>query len=391
MLAGLLFAVQDADDRPGTLAATLPFAGMTVIEYQARLLVAAGVSQLVIVVARLTPELLGAIARIGRRGVTVDNVRSAAEAAARLHPLSHLLVVGDGLVTTASLLDPLAREAGDALLVVPARDAAQRDELIGGGDAWAGIARLDGARLAEVATMPRDYDVQSALLHVAVQAGALRLVLPDGDARAGHGIERRSDALELRSRAVVAASLAARSGWFDRHVLRPLARIALPPLMRRHVPTPALGGGAGALGALGLVALWGGQLTAGLIAALAGVALATLAASFAWLRDERALTRAMAVLIAGVPAFAALMLARAIDARTGELTGLVLAVTLISLGALGDRASMGPRPGWWGDPPAYLVLMTLGTIVGLPSIGLLGAVLYALVTLAAAIERMRVR
>ena len=42
MLAGLIFAVQDADDRPGMLAATLPFAGMTVIEYQARLLIAAG-------------------------------------------------------------------------------------------------------------------------------------------------------------------------------------------------------------------------------------------------------------------------------------------------------------------------------------------------------------
>ena len=64
MLAGLIFAVQDADDRAGTLAATLPFAGMTLIEYQARLLIGAGVSQIVIVVARLTPELLGAVARI---------------------------------------------------------------------------------------------------------------------------------------------------------------------------------------------------------------------------------------------------------------------------------------------------------------------------------------
>ena len=389
MLAGLIFAVLDADDRPGTLAATLPFAGMTVIEYQARLLIGAGASQIVIVVTRLTPELLGAIARIGRRGVTVDNVRSAAEAAARLHPLSHLLVLGDGLVTTEAMLAPLLQAEGDALLVVAEGESSAGYELIGGGDAWAGIARLDGRRLGEVAAMPRDYDVQSALLHAAAQAGATRLMLPDDESRAGHGIERRSDTLEARSRAVVAASLAARSGWFDRGIVRPLARLALPPLMRRHVPTVALVGGAGALGMTGLVALWGGQLTMGLIASLAGVATAKLAASFAWLRDETPLGRAMAVLVAGVPAFAALLLGRAIDAETSELTGLVLALALLAAGGLGERAAMGQRPSWWGDPPAYLVVIAVGTLLGLPSVGLVAATLYATATLGIAIERLR--
>ena len=55
MLSGLLFAIDDADDRPGRLTATLPFAGVTLIEYQARLLIAAGAAQVIIVVARLTP------------------------------------------------------------------------------------------------------------------------------------------------------------------------------------------------------------------------------------------------------------------------------------------------------------------------------------------------
>lgn len=389
MLAGLIFAVQDADDRPGALAATLPFAGMTVIEYQARLLIGAGASQIVIVVARLTPELLGAIARIGRRGVTVDNVRSAAEAAARLHPLSHLLVLGDGLVTTEAMLAPLAREQGDALLVVAEGEASAGYELIGGGDAWAGIARLDGRRLSEVAAMPRDYDVQSALLHAAAQAGAVRLMLPEDERRVGHGIERRSDMLEARSRAVVAASLAARTGWFDRWIVRPIARLALPPLMRRHVPTVALAGAAGAFGAVGLVALWGGQLTLGLIASLAGVATAILAASFAWLRDEIALARVSAVLIAGVPAGAAVLLGRAIDADTGELTASVLALALVAAGALAERAADGSRPAWWGDPPAYLVVLAIGTVLGLPIVGLVAATLYATATLALAIETLR--
>ena len=68
MLSGRLFAIDDADDRPGRLTATLPFAGVTLIEYQARLLIAAGAAQIIIVVARLTPELLGAIStRLLRR------------------------------------------------------------------------------------------------------------------------------------------------------------------------------------------------------------------------------------------------------------------------------------------------------------------------------------
>ena len=79
MLAGLIFATEDADDRPGVLAATLPFGGLTLVEFQARLLIAAGASQIILVVARMTPELLGAINRIGRRGAAVDAVRTAAE------------------------------------------------------------------------------------------------------------------------------------------------------------------------------------------------------------------------------------------------------------------------------------------------------------------------
>ena len=100
MLAGLIFATEDAEDRPGALAATLPFGGLTLIEFQARLLVAGGVTQIIVVVARLTPELLGAIARIGRRGASVDVVRGAGEAKEKLHPLARVLVVADGLVTT---------------------------------------------------------------------------------------------------------------------------------------------------------------------------------------------------------------------------------------------------------------------------------------------------
>ena len=139
MLAGLLFAMHDADDRPNMLTATLPFGGVTLIEYQARLLIAAGASQIIIVVARLTPELLGAINRIGKRGIAVDTVRTAAEAAETLHPLARVLMLADGLTTTGDTLAVLAREGGDALLVVPEDQVGPGYERLGGGMVWAGV------------------------------------------------------------------------------------------------------------------------------------------------------------------------------------------------------------------------------------------------------------
>src|SRR3546814_8343509 len=97
MLAGLIFATDDADDRPDKLAATLPFGGGTLLEYQARLLIAAGAAQLLVAVTRLTPELIGAVNRIGGR-VPIDLVRSASEAAEKVHPPARIIVVADGLV-----------------------------------------------------------------------------------------------------------------------------------------------------------------------------------------------------------------------------------------------------------------------------------------------------
>ncbi|KTW05998.1 hypothetical protein NS258_17090, partial [Sphingomonas sanguinis] len=171
MLSGLLFAIDDADDRPGRLTATLPFAGVTLIEYQARLLMAAGAAQIIIVVARLTPELLGAIARIAQRGVVVDTVRSAVEAAEKLHPLSRLVVLADGLITTEDTIAMVLRDTGhDALIVLP--EAA----------AEPGLERV----------------LQSTLLRLAAQARATHILLPADAEKAGHGIVHRAETLDAR-------------------------------------------------------------------------------------------------------------------------------------------------------------------------------------------------
>lgn len=390
MLAGLLFAISDAADRPDRLAATLPFAGTTLIEYQARLLAAAGASQIVVAVARLTPDLLGAISRIGKRGLAVDAVRTAAEAAEKLHPLARVLVLADGLVTSENVLRQLAGEGGDTLLVVGEDEAAPDFERIGGKLAWAGAARLTVPRIRDVARMPRDYDMQSALLRAGVQAGASHLLLPPTAVGEGHGLERRAAALEARGRTVLQAAMSGARGWFDRWVVAPVGRLLLPGLVTRGVPTAGAALAAVLLGAGGLAAIYADLHAIGLTATLGAVIAFALGGSLADLRDEAALARGQAVARVVAPALALLLLAWRLGQWSGEGTAVVAAVSLALFGVLVERAAAGvERPLWWASPGAYLLIVLAATLAGAPVPGLLVAEFYAAATLYDAVARRR--
>lgn len=390
-MSGLLFAIDDADDRPGRLTATLPFAGVTLIEYQARLLIAAGAAQVIIVVARLTPELLGAIARIAQRGVVVDTVRSAVEAAEKLHPLSRLVVLADGLITTEGTIALVLRDTGhDALMVVPEAGAEAGLERVGGQMAWAGVARVDPRRVAEVAALPRDYDLQSTLLRLAAQARATHILLPADAEKAGHGIVHRAETLDARGRAVVARLVSGRRSWFDRYILAPVARFALPRLVERAVPAHVAGGSGAALGALGLVLILFGLPTLGLCVTIAGTLGLGLGETLAGLRDEQPAAKAQSAAIAVLSALAIAALGWQCYRVAGEELGPVLALMLVILGILAERAGLYRfRRRWWASPPAYLLVILPATILGIGLWGLALAGIYAIATLASAIETLR--
>ncbi len=392
MLAGLLLATHDADDRPGQLAATLPFGGVTLIEYQARLLIEAGAAQIIVVVARLTPQLIGAMTRIGRRGVAVDAVRSAQEAMEKLHPLSRVLMLGDGLITTASTVALLAGEGGDALLVVPQEDASPGFERVGGRLAWAGIARLDPRRIVELALLPSEYDVQSTLVRIAAQAQAANILLPATALQSGHGIERSAVALAGRGRLVLAAIVSERRGWFDGFVVAPIARMVLPRLVERNVAGSAVAAGAGMIGAFGLAGVAFGLTVTGSILATSGTIGLSLAAALARLRDDAAVARTASIAAIVLPALALLLMGEMASLRLIDGTARTLALALVAALALGERAIDEPRRRtWWGKPGGYLLVATIVTAAGLPLVALAATALYATATLAAAIEDRRAK
>lgn len=390
MIAGLLFATDDADDRPDKLAATLPFGGVTLIEFQARLLISLGVSQLLVAVSRLTPELLGAVNRITRRGVSVDVVRSAAEAAQKVHPLARILVLADGLVTTEATVATVAGEGGDALLVTDDEDALPGFERVDAESLWAGVARIGPQRLVDAAALPKEYDFQSTLLRVVAQGGAERIELSRESVRSGHGIERDSAALTARSRSALAALVANRPAWIDRFVLAPLARLALPPLVARAVPSIALSatGGVLAFGGWTLLAyLWP---VTGLALGIAAILSFTIGKVLCWLRGEDRHAHFQDWALISTAALSTLLLGRATSIDQGSATGWLAAIALVVAAALAERAANDRiRRRWWGSPAAYALLLLPFAIAGRPLLGLAIVAGYATITLGAAIETLR--
>jgi hypothetical protein len=389
MLAGLLFAIEEAADPAGRLVALLPFAGTTLIEHQARQLMAAGAAQIIVIADPVPPELAGALHRMGRRGAAIDPVRDVAEAAVKLHPLSRVVMLADGLVAADAAVAALAGEGKDALLVVPGADAPSGFERIGGASAWAGIARLEPARIAEVAALPPDYDPQSTLLRVAEAAGAARVVLPAPALAAGHGVEREAVAMEGRGRRIVAAAVVTRYGWFDRYLAAPLARAAMPVLTGTGVSGAAVSVAVGVLMLLGVVALMTGWPRAGMVLALLATSGCVLAATLAALREEEPVATATKAATAGFPYAALLLLGRWASTQRGDMVPLLLAGILVVAAVLGQRAICRYR-GWWGSPPAYALVAAVATLPGWAGAGLALAAAYATLTLAAAIEALRV-
>lgn len=388
MIVGLLFAVQDAEDSGGGLAATLPFAGSTLLEYQGRLLVACGASQLLIVTGRLTAGLVGAVGRLGDGRVVVDAVRDADEAAAKIHPLSRLLVLADGLVTSEAVLETLGSEGPDALLV---SDRGHELERLSGAIRWAGVARLSPAHVDRVAELPRDYDFEASLIRVAAQEGVALLALPGGAEGTVHAIERRADALDARTRAIVDAATRARSAWLDRGVVAPLAKLVLPRILRRHIGTPWIVAGAAGSYMLGLLALADGPVAVGVATCLGGSLMLGVAAVAAHLRRQDVIARALrrAEQLAPLTALGA---TGATLFPSAGVVAPVLALSTILFILLGESAARSMRrvPAW-GSPAAYLVPVAVASMLGYPLSGLGLAGAYAAGTAFAAVEVLRGR
>jgi hypothetical protein len=256
-LAALIAAYHESGE-PGHLRATLPLAGRTVIERQARLAAAAGADPVIILVERIPAGLTAAIDRLRRDRVPVLIARSAEEASAAVDPFDRLLLIGDGAIAAGSQLTRLAEAEGAAVLTVPDAGYDELYERIDAASRWAGLAAIDGAMLRETTGMLRDWDLQSTLLRRTLQAGA-RHIAAEG-AVAILDSDADLDTLERR----ILDSADERGGSWMERILAPVERAATGAIMAGPMPPAAVGLGAALLTGLGAGAFAWGWFWAGL-------------------------------------------------------------------------------------------------------------------------------
>lgn len=285
-LAALIAAYHDADAPEGALRATLPLAGRTVVERQARLAAASGADPIIILVERVTPGLLAAVDRVRSEGVKVALARSPAEAAEAVGTEDRILLIADGVVADESHVGRLAGAGSASLLTFPDRGGDDRYERIDADSLWAGLAMIDGATLRRTTQMLGDWDLQSTLLRQAVQNGARQLALRGEAADDRLAIAASAEDLAEAEAVIVANASAPRGSWISRYLLGPIEQVLTRLLMPSSVTPAWLYISAATLLALGGLLFAKGWLAAGMIMLLLSTPLDGAAGRLSMLRIE---------------------------------------------------------------------------------------------------------
>ena len=354
----------------GTSAGERPafrrFAGKSVLAHQLECAAHLGCERVLCLAAGVGPDLGAAKAHAERLGLRFDIVGSPLRLQALVAAQDEVVLIADGILPDrAMLIGNLA--GGPGVLAFPEEPALEQGfERLDATRAWSGALRTRGDTVARLADLPPDCDIASAMLRLALQAGA-RVIELDPAALVEGSWQRRVDrqsaqAKEWRwvTRQVSPASFAAPGrALADRIGLR-WARDAAGGRWRRAPHGVALAGGilAAIAGFAGWPVLGLGML---LLASFALAVAAVFDRIAALGAPPRKPGRWMA--IAGVlrDGLLAALVSMQVMTVPGWL-GVVLPVMLIALLWIGE-ATGGPRSrALFGDrilliaafiPPAY--------------------------------------
>lgn len=383
-LGALISAYQEASGGGGELAATLPLAGRTLVEYQARLAQAAGASPIVLLVERMPASLIAAVDRLTGEGVAVQLARSSGEAADHFAPDDAVLLIAGGLFADATSIQRVANADGPAVLTLADNIGLDAFERLDASHRWAGLALSDGAELAATAAMLGDWDMQSTLLRRLVQHGARHLAAPVGPGAPLLQIARAPADLDDAQRRILAGARGQRSDWIERYVTPMLEEWAVERLMGTGVRPRWLIALALALTAGAALLFLGGARGAGLAALVWSVPLDGIGDRLGALRMQP-LSRAdpfrRAVPRAAMAALAALGVSLAgAEAGWGALVAAAAAMAFLYAGVVERGRLRQPRPPWLASRKTCIMAGLPFGLAGHWTLGLLAVAAYAAVS-----------
>lgn len=347
MAAGALIGAYQEDDSGG-LRALLPLAGRTLLEYQVRCAAAAGAAPIVVVVERVPQDLQDAFERLRLDGIGVFPVSDVAEAVSRFEAGSMIVLIGDGVVPSASLVAQIAEEPEPAVATVSDDEIHTAFERIDAESRWAGVAVVDARLLGSTAAMLGDWDLQSTLLRRTLQEGARRV--PIDAATAEPLIAERPEQLEEFQRGLVSGSRAERTDWASRFVLPPVEELATRQLMSTTVRPGWLLWAALALTIAGAVCFGRGWLGAGLVLLVLSTPLDTVAGRLASIRLRPLASRLYSRLALWPAAGVALLSLGWWEMRAGKGWGALLAAAItVAFAEAGriEKSTLSPNGDIW--------------------------------------------
>ena len=330
---------------PGGLRALLPLAGMSVVEHQARRAIEAGAARVLLLIDEGPGELLEAVARLRHDGIQTGMAHGIDQAADAIGPDEAVLLIAEACLPEVGLLRAMTAAHVPVLAVLPDTAEYGQFERIDAEQRWAGVALLDGHRIAETAAMIGAWDPVSTLLRRAVQENAGRI-----DAARAPILTTDMAALAAAEQAILAGARKPADDLIGRVLFAPTEELALPLLLARKMEANVVAG----IGAL--LAFVGGalSLTGWRWVPLIGLLLSGLAAAgAARLGRIRQRSRFQERLFGWVrlagAGLGALGLARFLALSSGQwgwwLTGGVLVAAMLGLWA--ERRLGSTRPPIW--------------------------------------------
>lgn len=243
----------------------LPIGGRSVLRHQIGLALSLGARRIIVTAEAISGELVALQHVAEAAGAQFHVIATARALVPLLPPEDDVIVLGDGLLAMPEAMRELI-ESGPAVLTLPVESGLPLGfERIDINNAFAGAMRFPGRIAAGLADLPPEWNAQSALLRLVVQARVAQRAIPSamlGDGRwtlvrsedEAHSAERQW--LRLHTTMV-----GAESGSPGEMVAMAFVRRFGPAIL--HAGTrPALAGlAAGILGLLGLGLGWLGNFT----------------------------------------------------------------------------------------------------------------------------------
>ena len=330
---------------PGGVRALAPLAGMSLIEHQARRAVEAGAARVLLLIDEAPGELLETVARLRHDGIPTGMARGIDQAADALGADEAVLLVAESCLPDIGLLRAVATAPVPTLATLADSESHAQFERIDAAQRWAGIAMLDGHRIAETAAMIGSWDPVSTLLRRAVQEGAARIAAPITPILASD-----STALAAAELAILANARRPADDLIGRVLFTPTEELALPLLLARKAEANMVAGAATALSLLGGAACLMGWRWVALVALmLSGLASAG-AARLARIRQRsRWYERIFGIARLCGAGLGALGLSRILAGASGQwgwwLTGGMLVAAMLALWI--ERRQSEVRPPIW--------------------------------------------